>query len=269
MHDGWQILTDWPALNAKATRMLRAMVEAAPPGAVATDRPDGSARGLMVYGPGSPVRHPMVKAHLARGGRVAMWDMGYWERQDAMRLSIDGLHPTPAQLELAADLPARRTFDLREDGDPAGPILLIGLGPKSVLAYRTGGFMAWEKAKVRELRGRFPGRVIRWRPKGRRVMSLPGTELWHGMPIEEAMRGCSLVVSHHSNASVDAVIAGVPFETEMGAATWFAGREITRESRAEFLRLLSWWEFSRFDAPAAWAWIEKVTRIGANVEQPT
>jgi hypothetical protein len=200
VRDGWQILTDWPRLSGKATKMLQAMVAAAPAGTVVSDTYRGKHRGLMLYGPGSPMRLPFVRSHVAQGGRVAMWDMGYWERKEAMRLSIDSLHPTPAQLDMAPAGPGRREFELREDANPAGPIML-----------------------------------------------------------EEAMRGCSLVVSHHSNCSVDAVVAGVPFETEGGAAAWFKGREFTRENRAEFLRLLSWWEWRRDEAPAAWKWIEKVT----------
>jgi hypothetical protein len=259
VRDGWQILTDWPRLSGKATKMLQAMVAAAPAGTVVSDTYRGKHRGLMLYGPGSPMRLPFVRSHVAQGGRVAMWDMGYWERKEAMRLSIDSLHPTPAQLDMAPTGPGRREFELREDADPAGPIMLVGLGPKSVFAYGLRSAHLWERAKVKDLQRRFPGREIVWRPKGSRPLPLLGLRMSHGQHIEEAMRGCSLVVSHHSNCSVDAVVAGVPFETEGGAALWFAGREFTRENRAEFLRLLSWWEWRRDEAPAAWKWIEKAT----------
>lgn len=259
MQDGWQILTDWSRLSRKATRMLQAMAAAAPAGTVTDETYLGARRGLMLYGPGAPAKLPVIKRHLKFGGFVAMWDMGYWDRKDAMRLSVNHLHPTPQQLELAPAGPGRRAFELRSDADPEGPILLIGTGPKSVFAYGLGQPLAWEAEKVRDLHRRFPGRGILWRPKGDRPVFLHGTELHHGLPIEQAMRGCSLVVSHHSNASVDAVIAGVPFETEQGAATWFAGRHFTPENRAEFLRKLSFWEWSRHEAPAAWQWIERIT----------
>lgn len=261
MRAGWEVWTDWGHLSAKATRMMKAMAAAAPSGSIMTEQYRGKQRCLMLYGPGSVVKLPVIRAHVAAGGRVAMWDMGYWERRDAMRLSIDSLHPTPAQMALAPCGPGRREFALREDSDPVGPIMLVGLGQKSVYAYGLRDSHAWERAKVKDLHRRYPGREIVWRPKGSHPAPLLGLRMLHGMPIEEAMRGCSLVVSHHSNASVDATVAGVPFETEAGAATWFAGREFTRENRAEFLRLLTWWEWSRFEAPTAWAWIERMTHV--------
>lgn len=258
MRDGWEILTDWSRLSRKATRMVEAMIEARPPGAIASTRYRAKYRGLMLYGPGSREKLPMIRQHVAAGGVAAMWDMGYWDRRDAMRLSIDGLHPTPAQLDMAPAGIGRRQFELREDGDASGPVLLIGLGPKSVFAYDIHAPLKWEMAKLRELKARFPGREIRWRPKGDRAVLLDGTTLMHGMPIEDALRGCSLVVSHHSNCSVDACIAGVRFETEVGAATWFQGRDFNLANRSEFLERLSWWEWSRFEAAAAWRWIESV-----------
>ncbi len=259
MVDGWEILTDWPTLNAKATRMMRAMVAAQPAGAVQTAAYSGKRRNLMLYGPGSPVKLPIVQRHVKRGGHVAMWDLGYWDRKDAMRLSIDSMHPTPDQLAMSP-MAGRREFDLREDADPAGPILLIGLGPKSVYAYDLHMVQAWERKKAEDLRRRFPGRKILWRPKGNNPIPLMDLEMCHGMPIEEALRGCSLLVCRHSNTAVDACVAGVPVECEDGAAAaLYRGNSTpSRQERAEFLARLSWWEWSRFEAGAAWEWIRRV-----------
>lgn len=260
MRDGWELLTDWDRLNKRATRMLQAMAAAAPENTVTTPSYRGRHRRLMLYGPGAAERLPVVRRHVALGGRVAMWDMGYWDRQDSMRLAVDTLHPTAEQLAMAP-AEGRREFDLREDADPAGPILLVGIGPKSVQAYGLGVPFAWERRKLAELRQRFPDRAIAWRPKGKRVQGLPGTELRHGMPIEEALRGCSLVVCRHSNVAVDACIAGIPVECEGGAAQalYADGTEPTRQERVAFLRRLSWWEWARTEAPEAWQWIERVT----------
>lgn len=260
MRDGWQIVADWPNLNAKATRMLRALVATAPDGADVVQQYSGQRRLLMLYGPGSPVRLPIVRRHLKMGGRVAMWDLGYWDRSESLRLGIDALHPTPTQI---ADSPAqaRRTFELRDDANPDGPILLIGLGAKSVFAYDLGRTLAWEQAKALELRERFPGRQILWRPKGDKVLPLLDLPLQHGMPIEEAMRGCSLVVCRHSNAAVDACISGIPVECEDGAAAalYLGNPAPTREQREDFLARLTWWNWNRAEAVEAWRWIERVT----------
>ena len=260
MRDGWEILADFHHLNSKATRMLRAMVDAVPEGrAVVTHSYTGARRCLMLYGPGSPLKLPSVQRHIKRGGRVAMWDLAYWERRDSMRLAIDSMHPTPEQIA-ASPAHGRRQFLLREDANPSGPILLIGLGPKSIYAYGTGQVQTWERAKLADLRLRYPGREIIWRPKGRRPFPLAGLRMSHGDPIEDALRGCSLLVCRHSNTAVDACIAGVPVECEDGAAlALYRGNPApSREQRADFLARLTYWEWSRFEAAAAWSWIEKV-----------
>lgn len=260
MVEGWEIVTDWASLNAKGTRMMKAMVEQAPAVCFPTAKVRGERRGVMLYGPGSPVKLPQVKRHIERGGNVAMWDLGYWDRRDAMRLSINSLHPTPEQIAMSPPT-ARREFVLREDADPNGPILLVGLGPKSVWAYGLGLVQEWERAKLTDLRRRFPGRQVLWRPKGDRALPLMDLKMRHGMPIEDALRGCSLLVCRHSNTAVDACVAGIPVECEDGAAAalYRGNQNPTREQRADFLARLSWWEWSRFEARDAWRWIERVT----------
>lgn len=259
MIDGCEILID-PPMSARGDKFLRAMAEAAPAGTVVTQDYSGKRRLLMMYGPGAPRKLPIVARHLKAGGRVAMWDLGYWDRERSMRLSIDTLHPTAAQLMMAPDGRGRRAFDLREDADPAGSILLVGLGPKACWAYGLAP-MEWEKRALKDLQARLPGRRIVWRPKGRAAYPpLKGLEFRHGGPIEDALRGCSLVVCRHSNVAVDACVAGVPVECADGAAAalYWGNPAPTREQRAEFLRRLSWWEWSRNDAAQAWAWIRRV-----------
>lgn len=261
MHDGWELLIDYPQLSERAKRMMKAMAAAAPEGSLVSENYTGKRRNLMLYGPGSRDHLPLVQRARKRGGRVAMWDLGYWERRDGMRLAIDTLHPTAQQLELSPPGQGRRDFALREDADPAGPILLVGVGPKSVFAYGLQAVHQWERAKLADLRRRYPGRAVVYRPKGDRMPPLADLPVREGIPIEEALRGCSLVACRHSNVAVDACIAGVPVECEDGAAAalYAAGPAPTREERAEFLRRLTWWEWSRFEAHYAWKWIQRVT----------
>lgn len=260
MRDGFELLID-PPMTTRATKFMRALAESAPQGAIVSHAYGGRHRVLALYGPGAPRRMAVISQHLARGGRVAMWDMGYWNRESAMRLSIDDMHPTAEQLARAPAGPGRREFALREDADPAGPVLLVGLGAKSVVAYGLQP-MEWERARLREIKARFPGRAICWRPKGDKAVPLAGTSLRHGQSIAEALQGCSLVVARHSNVAVDACVAGVPVECDDGAAAaLYRGNPApSREERAEFLRRLSWWEWGRKEAPQAWSWIREVTR---------
>ena len=115
MRDGAEILID-PPISVRGQKFLRAMAEASPAGSAVTSAFSGKRRLLMMYGPGAPRKLPKVAWHLKAGGRVAMWDLGYWDRERAMRLSIDTLHPTAAQLAMAPDGPGRREFRLRQRG---------------------------------------------------------------------------------------------------------------------------------------------------------
>jgi hypothetical protein len=213
----------------------------------------------MLYGPGAVRRLPIVRRHVAAGGRVAMWDLGYWDREDGMRLSIDDLHPSAKMLGMAPEGPGRREFVLREDCDPTGPILLIGLGRKSCLAWGYAP-LEWEGRKLSKLRAAFPARRILWRPKGREMVGLGGLDVSHGTSIEEALRGCSLVVCRHSNVAIDACVAGVPVDCEDGAALalYRDGASPSREARFEFLRRLTWWEWRSKEAAKAWKWIQTI-----------
>lgn len=270
MTDGWELLFD-PPYNAKAARFMNAMVAAAPSDVDVTPSYRGRRRLLMLYGPGSPERLPVVRRHVDAGGHVAMWDLGYWDRDRAMRLAIDSLHPTVQQLARTAPVP-RREFVLREDADPDGGILLIGLGRKSLFAYGIGDELTWERAKLADLRARYPGRTVYWRPKGERAIELDGLPMRHAMPIEEALRGLSLVAVRHSNVAVDAAVAGVPVECEDGAALalYRDGPRPTREQRLDFLARLSWWNWRADEAVQAWAYLDGLLArtLGERVARP-
>lgn len=260
MDDGCEILIDDGTMSRRGRRMLDAMIAAAPAGSVTSARYAGRRRMLMMYGAGLESRRIALAQHRAAGGRVIVWDLGYWEREEGgMRLSVDSLHPTGGQLALAPAEGARHEVALREDAVETGPIMLVGLGTKSCALYGLQA-MEWERAKFRKLHQRFPDRRIVWRPKGKRFQPIAGTRLSRGEPIEDAMRGCSLVVCRHSNVAVDACVAGIPVECEDGAARalYRGNREPTREQRAEFLRRLGWFNWHPGEAADAWQWIEKV-----------
>lgn len=262
MHPGYEVLIGDHAMAARGKRMLEALLRCPqqPPNVFRSSVYTGTRKVLMMYGAGLDSRRFALTQHLNKGGRAVIWDLGYWERDDHMRLSIDALHPVAKHLALAPPAPRSRfAFQLREDANPAGPILLIGLGVKSAALYKVNP-MEWERRKAKELQQRFPGRTIKWRPKGTLYAEIPGTDLCRGGTIEEALQGCSLVVCRHSNVGVDACIAGVPVETEDGAAlALYKGNPTpTVEQRTEFLRQLGWWNWKPEEAPHIWKWIERV-----------
>jgi hypothetical protein len=256
--DGVEVLLDEP-MSSRGRRMLDAMIAAAPGPVVTTKAYAGRHQILMMYGAGQERRRLALQLHRARGGRVVTWDLGYWDRGRAMRLAIDQMHPSAEQLALAPAGVWRSTVNLRSDADPAGPVLLVGLGHKSATLYGLR-HLQWERAALARIKAEFPGRQVLWRPKGRAAIPMGGTVLRHGMEIEEALRGCGLVVCLHSNVAVDACLAGVPVQCEAGAALalYAAGRDPAPAERAEFLRRLGFWNWHPGEAGEAWEWIERV-----------
>ena len=225
-----------------------------------TERFEGRSDWLVLFGVGAAVNDSARKAQLARGGRVLMWDLGYVDRKKAvghLRMSIDTDHPQDwlEKTEVPSTRWARLGVPLREDADPAGPVLLIGLGRKSRAYLRQPN---WERDVLARLQKRFPGRQIIFRPKGKDRTQLPCTTD-RDAPIDQLMRGASLVVCRHSNCAVDATIAGVPFEAQDGAAMWLQRREFTPANRLEFLQRLAWWQWRADEAAQAWAFAKQVT----------
>lgn len=193
----------------------------------------GKSRVLMLWGAGHPY-HARIK-HSPR----VMWDLGYLHRDRYYRVAIGRWHPTPEQIENTPPDPFRWDhlgIKLREDANPGGHVLVIGMGVKSV---RFTGDAGWERRTL----ARYPGATLR--PKKGNTAT-----------IEQALKGASLVVCRHSNVAVDACIAGVPFLCEDGAASWLLGKPYTPENRLDFLRRLAWWQYRPDEAREAWNFIE-------------
>lgn len=221
-----------------------------------TGRYEGRSEWLVLHGLGAPAHDAARRAHLKRGGHVLAWDFGYWDRVKVtghMRMTIDDDHP---QRWLDRTPPGGRPVPaLREDGDPAGHILLIGLGRKS---RKYLGVPLWERQAYARLAQRFPGRRIIFKPKSGDTTRLPCEMAPSDASIEGLLRGAALVVCRHSNCAVDAATAGVEFEAEDGAATWLQAREFTPANRLEFLQRLAWWQYKPHEASVAWSFAKQV-----------
>jgi hypothetical protein len=242
-----EILIDAP-MAQRGKRILQAIADAT--GGTVTQHYRGNRKWLVMYGVGLEKRRRVMRQHM-KTGRVAVWDLGYWDREDHMRLAIDATHPTATAL-LHSPTEPRKLISLREDADQSGPILLCGIGDKSAesMGLQVG---QWERQALQALRKGYPGRPIAWRPKGRTPRPLDGAMLRHGMPIEDALRGCSMLYCAHSNVAIDACIAGVPVVCTGGAGQVLYGGnpEPPPAQRAEFLARLSWWNWAPSDAAKA------------------
>lgn len=249
-------------LSPTGDLMLRALCDAAlraGDSAFVTSAYRGNCELLVLYGVGAMDRAAARKQHVASGRRVLLWDLGYFAREKItghLRCSIDHDHPQHL-LDRTPDNSTRWDrlgIDLRKDRDPAGPILLIGLGTKSRTYLDQPN---WELNKLHELRARFPGRRIIYRPKPGHTSPILAIETAPtGTDIQTLLKGASLVVCRHSNVACDAVIQGVPFEAEDGAATWLTDKPYTEENRKRFLRKLAWWQYRASEAREAWQFLK-------------
>lgn len=220
---------------------------------------EGRSEWLVLQGVGDRMHNAARRAHIRRGGHVLLWDFGYWDREKMtghMRMSIDHDHPQ-AWLDHTPLNTHRAVPALREDSDPDGHILLVGLGRKS---RRYLNAPNWERTAYAELVRRFPGRRIIFKPKPGDAVRLPCETADAETPIEHLLRGAARLVCRHSNCAVDAAIAGVEFEAEDGAATWLQARGFTPANRLEFLRRLAWWQYKPTESALAWSFAKQVVK---------
>jgi hypothetical protein len=234
---------------------------------------EGKSEWLCVFGVGDPSYSAARTKHLAKGGRVICWDIGYRGQRVVVntspektytRVSIDHDHPRPLFLDRTVSDPSRWlqvVEPFRSDANSEGPVLVVGMGDKS---HKHLNEYSWERRALVLAQKRFPDRKIIYRPKPRskhaevpdekNVVPWPNTV---GGLIEEALRGVSLVICKHSNVAVDACIAGVPVECEDGAALWLYrhGSAPTVAQRLDFLHRLCWWQWRFFEMQAAWEFL--------------
>jgi len=233
-----------------------------------TERYEGVADWLVLFGVGHAERAPARTAHVQSGRHAILWDLGYFGRKKLegyCRTSIDADHPQ-AWLDKTPNDASRwnaHSIALQEDYDPKGHIVLVGLGYKSRVYL---GLTNWEQTKLAELRQRFPDRKIIYRPKPRRPSpkhSWPKLDCSTDStsPIRTLLDGASLVVCRHSNVAIDATIAGIPFESEDGAAMWLLQRPFTPENRLTFLHKLSWWQYRQEEAEKAWIFLTDILEV--------
>lgn len=235
-------------MSLKAQSILGAMCDAAQSGGITIRKKavyTGNSPWYMTWGPGHPDRRVWTSNHIANGGRVIAWDLAYWDRAKKFRLTIDHDHPH----RLVRDMPLTRlsNINLRNDHNPDGHILIVGMGPKSLSVYE--GAQEWERRAVERAMRAYPGHEVLVRPKGLKT------------GIQDALRGASLVVCRHSNVAIDACIAGIPVVCEDGIGFALYNNDIYNpinpdsDRRLRFLHNVAWWQWSPKEARQAWQFI--------------
>lgn len=266
----------WLENNSSSHRITRAALgglRAAGFDVEAVASPTAAANRVVIWGLGHPKAQALLRSLVPAGITVIGWDVGYWRRGLCFRVSFNDAHPR--QYVMAKARPPDRLLadgiTLREDADPDGPVLLIGIGRKSAATYdeQPG---EWEDRALAKIRAAWPDRRVIFRPKRGGGSHAPaGAPIAASGPIEALLRGAAAVYCRHSNVAVDAIIAGIPAIAEDGAAAAVCenaaspGRlpaPLPREVRLAFLGNLAWFQWSEeeIERRACWWAIEDIIR---------
>jgi hypothetical protein len=200
--------------------------------------PEGDA--LLIYGMNGNCRRAFEEYRKA--GKPAVYiDLGYWGRRQNgtsigrwkgyHKISVGDRHPTAyfMRFEHGPERAERLGLDLSPWRKGGRHILVAGMGAK---ASRFEGFEPeeWERGAIAALR-RLTDRPIVYRPKPNCPVSRPidGTLFSPGtQPLAEPLADCHALVTHHSNAGVEALVAGVPVFTVAGIAAPLALSDLSR-----------------------------------------
>lgn len=172
-----------------------------------------------------------------RQAKAIYIDLGYWGRRKRTR--YDGYHKVVLNSRHPTDYFQRQPHKADRFGQfgitikpwrkEGSHILVIGMSGKAAAAE---GFMPhqWERRTIAQLR-KITDRPIIYRPKPNWMEARPIAGSIFGdaqIPLEDALRNCHAVVAHHSNAAVEALLAGVPCICPGGVASVLSGHDLTQ-----------------------------------------
>ena len=176
--------------------------------AVVSNRFDGVAGDLAVaYG---WIHEPIFEAYRRAGGHYVYWDLGYWGRRPTIS-PVEGYH------RMALD--AWDTLTYMRQGMPADRWDALNIGVSVNQRRGSDVIVAGMSDKAAGTHGFAPGRWEEWAesyvrelvPDANVVMrAKPNKRARAVRPIEQALETAKLIVTHHSNVALDAIVAGVP-----------------------------------------------------------
>lgn len=194
-------------------------------------RPEQEYRGVeadvaIMYGLWGNNRRALHE-YAAAGAKAVLCDLGYWGRLDGgkpfgfHRLAVNAEHATAYFQRIPKPADRWRYFNVetRPFGRRGHHVVLAGMSSKAAWVYDLRA-QAWETSAVQTLR-KATARPIWYRPKPswREATPIAGTMWAHDKaPIDKALDNCHALVTHHGNAALDALIAGVPVFCEHGIA---------------------------------------------------
>jgi len=187
-------------------------------------------------------------------------DIGHWNRETHYRLAVGAWSP---ESYVRAGLPSTRLASLGVNIQPVkrggNTIIVAGSTMKSCITHGTV-FQQWETEVCERLKD--CGKRVLYRPKPNDPFNkqIRGVE-YDLKPIEESLAKASALVTHHSNAAIEALTYGIPVHCETGAAAAFSVplSEIATaempEGREQFLADVAWLNWSLDEMRSGEAWM--------------
>lgn len=225
-----------------------------------TNRHQSNCDWVCIHAAGQLKRSVLRFDHIGKGGSVASWDHAYFGRDKDpdltyLRVSINELHP---QHLLSKTPPHPERWDalgimLRNDYDKWGQVIVAGTGGRARARNRKS---QWELRTVEKMKKRFPKHRVVYRPK-------PGLNWVENFgcprderPVEEVLKGASLLVCQHSNIALDACVAGIPVICDGGIAHWLYSKTPapSANERLDLLRRVAWWQYQLRNEEMIKAW---------------
>lgn len=210
--------------------------------------------------------------------RAVYVDLGYFGRKDGgllrgyHKISVDARHPTAYFRRTEHSSHRIRHLGVRvrpwRAASSDAPIIVAGMGPKGAMAegYSPG---QWETQAVALMR-RHTKRPIIYRPKPNWPEAAPIPGAMFSKPgavaLSDQIRGAHAVVSHHSNANVEALVEGVPSFSVAGVATTMGLTDLAMietplmpETRPQWLADLAWcqWNVEEMANGSPWRHMKK------------
>lgn len=191
-------------------------------------------------------------------------DLGFWSRDQYMKLALGGRWSTLVDHDYDDRRLRKHGVQIEASSKPGRRVLLCGMSAK---ASGTWGLQPeqWEQQAIKRLVAAGAEKVIyRPKPTWHGARPLKGATFDRAGEIRQAMAQVDVVVSHHSNAAIDAIAAGLPIYVETGIARALSVPTIEEavgasapdlETRARFLRQVAHHQW-RMDELASGAWLE-------------
>lgn len=191
--------------------------------------------------------------------QFAYVDIGYWNRDEYFRVSVNGWSP---DLYVQAGLPSKRFERLGLEIKPwktGSEILIAGSSPKAAIDHGFS-YMEWEIRTAKSLKD--CGYPLIYRPKPTDRMQSPIDGIGYDTrPVSQALASARAVVTHHSNSAVDALLAGIPVHCETGAAACMSVpldqvcEANEPDGRVQFLHDVAWlqWTMAEMLSGECWA----------------